>query len=143
MKLRHTAPLQQRRIAITRKAAGLDSGLRRAAKTARDAAIRALYDAGMTQVQIVSMNVGDVYADLSTITPRRVRSKAKTVVEINAVQAGRLAAWMTYRRLIGPDDDALFISLHWTDAVARPCSRISTRGCFDVVVAASKTTVAG
>jgi len=117
---------------------GIDASLRREAAAARDTAMRLLHESlGLTEAQIVSLNVGDVHVERWTITPRRPRSQARTVAELDEASVRALGKWLTFRGLLKPGDgrdgEPVFISLHWSPAYRRPLSRMSARACYNVV----------
>jgi len=125
---------------MTGYSSGIDATLRRDAAKARDRAMRLLHEGlGLTEAQIVSLNVGDVHVERWTITPRRPRSKARTVAELDKASARALGKWLTFRGLLKQGDghagEPVFISLHWSAAYRRPLGRLSVRACYNVVSA--------
>ena len=102
---------------------------RHAVKDIRDSAIKTLDEHGLTTGQIVSLNVQDINFDHGIIIANAPHGKSKRIVELSEQDLGKLRKWLACRQLLNPSTDAVFISLHWTDARAKPGGRIGARGC--------------
>ena len=98
-------------------------------KEIRDSALLALDSHGFTTGQIVAMNVQDINFEYKFAITTYPRSRSKKVVELSEQDLGKLRRWLSVRQLMKPSTDAVFVSLHWTDAIAKPGERIGARGC--------------
>lgn len=102
---------------------------RSAVKDIRDRALLMLDGHGLTTGQIVSLNVQDINLEYRVAVVHESRSRAKRLVELSEQDLSQLRKWLACRQLMQPSTDAVFVSLHWTDARAKPGERIGVRGC--------------
>jgi site-specific recombinase XerC len=102
---------------------------RHAVKDIRDSALLMLDGHGLTTGQIVSLDVQDINLEFRVAVVQDTRSQARRLVELSEQDLSKLRKWLACRQLLKPATDAVFVSLHWTDARAKPGQRIGVRGC--------------
>jgi site-specific recombinase XerC len=83
--------------------------------------------------EIARLNVSDV--DLKAGMVRvATRPTRKAVVFLSQTTSQLLSRWLAARRLVAAgQDEAVFISLHWTSGRSAPGTRISTRGLSQIL----------
>jgi len=105
-------------------------------KGARDQAILSLIIIhGLRVSEIHQLNVADVSLDKPGCGAIRIPSSARSqsIVLLDADAAESLSTWLVIRRLLKPDCDGLFASLHWTAGRSEPGQRLSRRGVRQIV----------
>jgi site-specific recombinase XerC len=102
---------------------------RKEIKRLRDRAIVTLMANGLSVGQVTKLNVENIDLDAGLVLAQRQRSKSPLVVELGDEEVDTLRKWVATRSLLCPPTSALFVRLHWTDAIARPGERIGKRGC--------------
>jgi site-specific recombinase XerD len=127
------ARTSRRSQALARKFAArlLKSPNRSTPKGVRDYAILTLVVIhGLRVGEIHRLNVRDVNINGAKNGAVRVSSRRnqRCIIPLHEETSQALKAWLAVRRLMQPDCEAVFTSLHWTTGRSEPRQRISPRG---------------
>jgi len=102
-------------------------------KSVRDYALSVLHEFDHISVaQLHALDVEDVNLEAGALRLASRHGRERLVL-ISAQPAAALRRWVALRVMLGAQNPALFISLHWTTGRSRPGTRLSSRGVSDVL----------
>jgi len=102
-------------------------------KDVRDHAIWALHRVeGLRPGQIRALDCQDVDLDAGMVRVTNRSGKPKSIL-LSASTLALVRRWIAVRRVMGPKDEAVFGSLHWTAGRSEPGGRLSCRGICQIM----------